>query len=88
MKKIKPAPLAREGDHYLISCPGYWGKAATIEQAQRNLPYGLDDDSWILYSVHPETVIDGDGYFRHPKDHRAVEIAACAALRERRTKRK
>lgn len=68
--------LTREGDIFLISCPGYWGKGKTVAEAKRALPYEFDADRWILYAVHPDTYLDGEGMIRYPsRDHAPVELA-------------
>ncbi|MCK1670330.1 hypothetical protein [Bradyrhizobium sp. 150] len=81
--KITTVPVARPGDIYLVSCPGYWGKGETIPLAIKAMPYGLDEKSWILYSVEPQTVIDDSGFFRHAVGHAPTEIACCDKLKKR-----
>lgn len=71
----KAVPLAREGDIYLASGPGFWGKGSTIAEARQAATFTFHDGEWIVYSVHPETIIDGGGSFRYPRGHHPVEIA-------------
>ena len=78
MTTIKTKAKARKGDYYIVSCPGYWGRGETIHEAINKLPWSLDRKNWILYSVHPETYIDGAGYFCRPEGTLAPLEIDCA----------
>jgi hypothetical protein len=71
-----PKVIARPDDHYMIICPGYWGKGETLAAARKALPFSLDEDRWVIQSVHPSTRLDGDGYLvRDGGTHAPLELA-------------
>jgi len=78
------AQLARPGDKYLISGPGFWGKGKTISEASDNAPHSFDNN-WILYSVGPDTRINDCGFWRGEgtaDDREPIEIDRASSLRQ------
>lgn len=72
---LKPS---RDGDYFLITAPNYWGRGATLEDAKREIkragPRDILKGRWRVYSVHPETYVNGYGELVHKNGHPPVKL--------------
>ena len=75
-KRIPDLKLPREGDVFLITCPNYWGKGATLTEARKQLrgAGGNVKGRWRVYSAHPETFVNGYGQLAFPSGHNPVML--------------
>ena len=64
---------SRPGDEILIIGRGLWSKGLTYEEARKNYPFTLKEHH--IYSCHPETRVDGDGYVLFPRGHDIIKLA-------------
>jgi hypothetical protein len=73
-RDLKPA---RAGDVLLMTVPGYWGKGATIAEAEKNVRIagGLVSGQWSVRSVHPKTELDELGLASYPYGHVPILLA-------------
>ena len=70
-------PAARPGDEFLLTVPNYWGKGASIVQARQQVKSagGKLNGQWRLYSVAPDTFVNGSGQLNYPIGHAPITLA-------------
>ncbi len=63
----------------LFMVPNYWGTGRTGEEAKANCQKTSGKRPtpvWLMYSVHPETCINGMGMMSYPKGEGPVLLCA------------
>jgi hypothetical protein len=55
--------------HYIATGPGAWGRAKTLDEAEKNMAkaYGQMPRCWTVHHVHKSAILDDMGSFTQDK---------------------
>jgi len=64
---------------FLVYASHFWGKGRSEQDALRQVHLAggkrtLRASGYLLYRVHPSTVIDDLGSFTHPRGHKPIKV--------------